>query len=403
MSRVLIGWELGAGYGHVDGFGGIARALRDAGHEVGFALRDLSRAEQALGHEGFTLHQAPVWLPAAPRELPPPANFAEFLCRFGYLDTQALTGMLKGWHAVYRCAAPDLVLLNHAPTALLAARGQGFGVVRFGTGFECWPAGDVRPGLLPGPTAPAGRSRRFEQHVARVIDSALARTGGPRLGVFRNLFAHSPALLCTLEELDPFREMRAAPEYLGPLVVNRGRARVGWAGRGGPRVLAYLKLEDGRTRRVLHELAAAGVDLLVHVPNLDDAVLDQLRKEGATVVREPIDMAVLKEGCDLLVCHGGHGTVATALLSGCPLLLVPSQGEQLMTASRVEACGAGLYAAPDEGPEGFRRKLEQMLGSTAFGATAQRIAARYGGDDGSAGISAFVHRVEALMARGVKG
>ena len=40
------------------------------------------------------------------------ANFAELLFRFGYLDTAALTGMLKAWRETLMAVGPDRLLLN---------------------------------------------------------------------------------------------------------------------------------------------------------------------------------------------------------------------------------------------------------------------------------------------------
>ncbi len=61
MARILVAWELGAGYGHLYAFPRLAHALRERGHEVLFALRDLARAERVLGNGEFVLLQAPIF------------------------------------------------------------------------------------------------------------------------------------------------------------------------------------------------------------------------------------------------------------------------------------------------------------------------------------------------------
>ena len=45
MSGILCVWELGAGYGHLGRLLPVALQLRERGHEVVFALRDLTHAE----------------------------------------------------------------------------------------------------------------------------------------------------------------------------------------------------------------------------------------------------------------------------------------------------------------------------------------------------------------------
>src|SRR5262249_44781235 len=45
---------------------------------------------------------------------------------------------------------------------------------------------------------------------------------------------------------------------------------------------------------------------------------------------------------DVVVCHGGHGTVARALAAGKPLLVCPSVGDMGENAARVAWSGTGL-------------------------------------------------------------
>ena len=47
-------------------------------------------------------------------------------------------------------------------------------------------------------------------------------------------------------------------------------------------------------------------------------------------------------GCDLVVCHGGHGTVARALASGCAVVVVPAAGDMNENAARVDWAGVGV-------------------------------------------------------------
>ena len=45
---------------------------------------------------------------------------------------------------------------------------------------------------------------------------------------------------------------------------------------------------------------------------------------------------------DVVICHGGHGTVARALAAGTPLLVCPSVGDMGENAARVAWSGTGL-------------------------------------------------------------
>ena len=46
--------------------------------------------------------------------------------------------------------------------------------------------------------------------------------------------------------------------------------------------------------------------------------------------------------CDVVVCHGGHGTVARALASGCVVVVVPSAGDMAENAARIDWAHVGV-------------------------------------------------------------
>ncbi len=46
--------------------------------------------------------------------------------------------------------------------------------------------------------------------------------------------------------------------------------------------------------------------------------------------------------CELVVCHGGHGTVARALSSGCAVVVVPAAGDMNENGARVDWAGVGV-------------------------------------------------------------
>jgi UDP:flavonoid glycosyltransferase YjiC (YdhE family) len=46
--------------------------------------------------------------------------------------------------------------------------------------------------------------------------------------------------------------------------------------------------------------------------------------------------------CDLVVSHGGHGTLARALVSGCPVVVCPAAGDMAENAARADWAGVGV-------------------------------------------------------------
>ena len=97
---------------------------------------------------------------------------------------------------------------------------------------------------------------------------------------------------------------------------------------------------------------------------------------------------------DLVVTHGGHGTVCRALGAGAPLLCCPAVGDMAENAARVQWAGAGrMIPWRLTGPRSIRTVVRQMLGDPSFGRRAGALADWAAGRDGAAEAA---RRIEAL-------
>jgi UDP:flavonoid glycosyltransferase YjiC (YdhE family) len=94
---------------------------------------------------------------------------------------------------------------------------------------------------------------------------------------------------------------------------------------------------------------------------------------------------------DVVICHGGHGTVARALAAGTPLLVCPSVGDMGENAARVAWSGAGL-SVPRRllSPRSIRLATRRLLAEARFAARAQEIAAWAEAHDGEAAAADLV-------------
>ncbi|MBK8294545.1 MAG: glycosyl transferase [Solirubrobacterales bacterium] len=98
----------------------------------------------------------------------------------------------------------------------------------------------------------------------------------------------------------------------------------------------------------------------------------------------------------LVLCHGGHGTVARALHEGVPVLTCPAAGDMNETAARITWAGVGLSVRWSlTGPNTLRWAVAEVLGDPAFRSRAERIAAWSREHDGAA---RGVELVEGLAA-----
>jgi len=86
--------------------------------------------------------------------------------------------------------------------------------------------------------------------------------------------------------------------------------------------------------------------------------------------------------CDLLVHHGGHGSVMTGLAAGTPAVIIPTITERESNARRVAALGAGEVVLPSTDAHGekqvdsalFGAHVERVLGDPGYALAARRVA-----------------------------
>jgi UDP:flavonoid glycosyltransferase YjiC (YdhE family) len=80
--------------------------------------------------------------------------------------------------------------------------------------------------------------------------------------------------------------------------------------------------------------------------------------------------------CAVVVCHAGHGTMARALASGCPVVAVPHAGDMNENAARLDWAGAGVRLPWRLlSPSTVRLAVRRALAEPALAARARELAA----------------------------
>jgi UDP:flavonoid glycosyltransferase YjiC (YdhE family) len=398
LANVVFAWELGGDYGHLSRILPIARALRSRGHSVSIVARELIAAERLIGPHDIAWYQAPLWSGQL-LNMPDPVSFAELLMRFGFLNPAGLTGMCRAWRNLLALIGADMVVMDFAPTALLATRGMPLRRVHLGDGF-CIPP-QARPIPLfrwwePQAARLAPRLADSEERVRRNATEVLLDLGAPPLLHFGELFDCDATLMAAFPGLDHYGE-RAGIRYRGPIFDLGQGAPALWADGEGPRVFAYLKPGYPGLERLLGALAGSGCRVLAHVPGIARALVDKFGSGRMRFSEAPIDMRSASAQCDAAICHGGQGTMSAMLLAGRPLLLLPMQMEQTMAAHRVTQVGAALSAMPD-GVAGAARLLARLVGESSFREAAGRFGAAHAGHDQVALVTSVADELEALLA-----
>jgi UDP:flavonoid glycosyltransferase YjiC (YdhE family) len=394
--KIFYAWEIGEDLGHITQFLPLALELRRRGHDIVTALRELPRAESTMGRHGIMMLQAPIWHGTLLNPPQPPISYAEMLFFFGYLDASRLTAMIRGWTGLISLVNPDIVIADHAPTALIAARVLGIPSTTIGPGFLLPPATTPLPNLRPWSNVSPERLMQSEQRVLTTINAAMETLSARPLERLADIFACAKHFLTTFAELDPFPS-RHPLQYYGPILAPANGAVPQWPQGSGPRVFAYLKPHYQEVEAALGALAASGCRTAAFVAGLSAEVLARIQNTTTAISQTPYDIKRAAAECDFGVCHAGHGTTCELLLNGKPLLLLPTQLEQYLTAKRVSDAGAGIIVDRENPQKDFKSAVSQIISNPYLAKQAREFARRYAGAISVSTVMRIADECEMIM------
>ncbi|NQV59871.1 MAG: hypothetical protein HQ502_09400 [Alphaproteobacteria bacterium] len=399
MSRVVCAWELGAGTGHLHFLGAIGQALRARGHDVTYVLKDLVTASRFSAFSDAQLLQAPLHNRVS--HLPPAINYAETLNRVGYLDVDALTGLIGAWRGLLRLVGPDLVLADHSPTALIAARLENLPAATVGSGFSSPPRVSPMPSMQPWRDIPADVLLKSEDAVLGRLNQALDRHGGARLQGLSDIFDQDGTFFCILPEFDhydrPVAEGQAAHEYFGPLDLPSDGGDIPWPSVAGDRVFVYYRTSFPHFGSLMQQLAALGLPTLVVADDASPAAIAQFSTDSLHIMTGQVDLDAVAQTCRVAVGAAGLGSITRLTLGGCPLVMLPVTVEQSQLAYRVARAGLGIMSIPDKETNDFGALVRRVLERPEFAERARAVAQRHRGLDSARQISAIADRCESLL------
>ncbi len=415
MANFLVAWELGGGLGHAGRLKPLAAGLQARGHGVTMWLRDLVQTERLLADLPVPRLQAPVWLHRTVGVPEPQVSLAEILLGCGYLQADMLQPLVQGWLAALRLSRADTMLVDYAPSALVAARIAGVPAASVGMGFWLPPAAVPIPAFRDWQPIAPGRVARAEQQVLASINGVLRQHGAAPLPALWQLFGGDLPLLCSWPEIDHYGRLPGeAGEWLGPNFLPDGGQPPQWPAGGGaagdapagdgragagPRVFAYLKAGHPDHVACLQALVAAGCQVLCYLPELTSGLTPPVLSPRIHYASGPVDLSQAFAQADLVVCHAGQATVVQALLAGVPLLLLPMQAEQFLMARQVERTGAAINAAMRPRPADFGAMLRQLLVQPSSRAAAAAFAQRHAGFSHAAQVADLLDRLDGLARR----
>jgi hypothetical protein len=381
--------------GHVGRLIPLALELQRRGHEPILCLRDLSHAASLMRDGSVPLLQAPLWQGSQQGE--PPRNYAEIMRYYGFRDEGGLANLLNAWRNLFTLTAPALIIFDHAPTALLAARGMPLARALIGTGFCSPPRTSPFPDMRwwQAPTQPP--LLQSDTQVLSTANAALRRNGLAVLHQLTDLFDVDEDFICSYRELDHYPQRAGSTHYWGiGATLNTSEAPT-WPSGHGARIFAYLDAQYENITPLLHGLSALAERVLVYAPHLNHDLIQSYTGPHLGFSPHPVNLEVLRDQCATGICHASHGVASAMLLAGIPLLLLPTQLEQYLLALNIHRLGAGLVAMPNTQSQDYTHTCARLIADKTFSLRAREFAAKYPLQERQNWTSRVVDRCEALL------
>jgi MGT family glycosyltransferase len=290
-----------------------------------------------------------------------------------FLDEEATRGETAVYVDLIRDYHPDVVVDSFGLLTCLAARVLAVPLVTVlqgnihpaSDGFLWWKKD--RPAGLPS--------------AAAVINKVAAEYGIEPVQRCADLMAGNLSLILGTPETDPL-PASANVQYVGPIVWQREKARLPewvdalsrhqpliWVYSGNPRYANAPTPIDSIV--VIRAAIEALGDMPVHVVLTTgyQALPEEVGALPANFTHAAyLPGLAMAERCDLMVHHGGHGSVMTGLQAGTPAVIVPTITERESNARRLVALGAGEIVMPVTRADG-----EKAIDAAEFGATVNRV------------------------------
>jgi UDP:flavonoid glycosyltransferase YjiC (YdhE family) len=374
----------------------VGKELVRRGHEV--TLETWTRWRPDVEREGMRFSPAPEYqvFPTRERPLKPYAAAARAAG-----ETRPLIRELAP-HVVVN----DVLTLAPALAAELEGRPRATLVPHFypppAPGLPPYGIGAMPPRSALGRTAWKLASRQTDKGVARgrrELNETRRRVGLPELARTYGGISSDLCLVATFPQLEYPRTWPDGVHVTGPVAWEPPTDPVEVPTGEGPLVLIAPSTSQDRDERLLH----AALDGLTGLPVRVLAARNRHPGREAPDWSKPVPVnarlvdwvsySQVMPLSDIVVCHGGHGTMARAIASGAAVVTVPASGDMGENGARAQWAGAGLnLPARFLSPSTLRWAIQTVLERPGYTARARELSAWAARNDGAVNAAALVER-----------
>jgi UDP:flavonoid glycosyltransferase YjiC (YdhE family) len=136
------------------------------------------------------------------------------------------------------------------------------------------------------------------------------------------------------------------------------------------------------------------ISVVSNICSLDELQLQQYQDssdQSIIVTKDFLPVDKIASMVNVVLMHGGQGTVQSALAAGVPIVGVAMQFEQHFNLANVERHGAGIQLSQESWTvDNIHAALKRVLGDPSFERAAQRVKAEMEVVDGSRNAAARI-------------
>lgn len=339
MSKVLIAWEIGGGFGHFSYLVPLTKSLRASGHEVSMVVPnaeaakflDIDLIETPLSNIQYTFSQNRI--NAADTII---ARYRDF-----HLSCQAFTR----WLEILDEEKPDKIVVNHAPMALMAAKKRSIPVMEFGTGYAVPKRGVPMPNWVGD-----NKFCDVQENLALRYINAITEL---ELETLSDLFDSEQRILCTVPEFDHYKN-RENGDYFGLVKEPFVTSEYAWPDTPfsfnyfphyNPALIPYFQT----LQRTPGTHFIMSCRRYVNGPNF-------------VYIDQPVNLQLVFERADFIGTAAGHNMLLESALNGVPVITLPRRDsyEQERNAQNVEELGVGTRLNILSGRDKLKEQIESI-------------------------------------------
>jgi UDP:flavonoid glycosyltransferase YjiC (YdhE family) len=348
----------------------LGRELRARGHEV--SIQTWRKWTEDVEREGIRFHAAPEYQVFPTRERP-------------LKPYEAVVRAVHETLPVVRAAAPDVVvsdILTLAPALAAELAGSRWativphtyppptpGLPPYGLGAPL-PRGPVGRGLWKLLTRATSAGLELGR---RELNETRRRVGLAPLPHVHGGISRQLTLVATFPQLEYPRRWPREAHVTGPLLWEPTAAAVEPPPGDEPLVLVAPSTSQDPERRLLDAALRGLAELPVRVLAVQPGAAHPSPPPRARVVPWMSYEATMPLA-DIVVSHGGHGTLARTLMSGVPTVVVPAAGDMIENGTRVHWAGVGRSLATRFlTPRTLRWAVQRVLEQATFKRRAEEL------------------------------